>query len=245
MNLFPKPMIIGHRGSAGGAPENTMASFWLAIEQGAHAVELDTTLSKDGELVVIHDDSIERTTDGRGFVHELTVQELQQFDAGRWFHERYEGVRIPTLEEVLVQLPPQFIINIEIKGSDGELETRLAQLLNRCNRVETVFISSFRHKSLRYLKQLIPEIRVGLGYTADVVDHLAFARAFQPPVYSLHPHYKLISLREITAAVEQGIEVYPYTVNDPEAMRTLIDAGVSGIITDYPDRMNQLLKEMV
>jgi len=242
MSTFPKPLIIGHRGAAGHAPENTMASFWLAYEFGAHAIELDTTLSADGELVVIHDDTIDRTTDGRGFVDEMTVKELKQYDAGRWYHPRFEGERIPTLEEVLLQLPESFIINIEIKGSSGKLEERLAKLLVQCNRVETVFISSFRHKSLRYLKQLLPEIKVGLGYTADVVDHIAFANNFTPSLYSLHPHHALIGLHEIQEAVDQGIEVYPYTVNDPEKMKTLIEAGASGIITDYPDRMSQLLK---
>lgn len=243
MSTFPKPLIIGHRGAAGHAPENTMASFWLAHEFGAHAVELDTTLSKDGELVVIHDDTLDRTTDGKGAVSEMTVKELKQYDAGRWYHPRFEGERIPTLEEVLLQLPEHFIVDIEIKGSsDGKLEERLAQLLVQCNRVETVFVCSFRHKSLHYLKRLLPEVKVGLGYTADVVDHIVFANNFTLPLYSLHPHHALIGLHEIRAAVEQNIEVYPYTVNDPETMKALIAAGASGIITDYPDRMHELLK---
>ncbi|XID93505.1 glycerophosphodiester phosphodiesterase [Paenibacillaceae bacterium WGS1546] len=245
MSAFPKPLIIGHRGARGHAPENTMASFWLAHEYGAHAIELDTTLSGDGELVVIHDDTIDRTTDGKGAVGEMTVNELKQFDAGRWYHPRFEGERIPTLEEVLAQLPENFIINIEIKGSSGKLEERLAKLLVQYNRVETVFISSFRHKSLFYLKQLLPEIKVGLGYTADVVDHIAFARNFKLSLYSLHPHHALIGLHEIAEAVAQQIEVYPYTVNSPEKMKTLIEAGASGIITDYPDRMSHLLKARI
>lgn len=245
MSIFPKPLIIGHRGAAGHAPENTMSSFWMAREYGAQAIELDTTLSRDGELVVIHDNTIDRTTDGKGVVSEMTVKELKQFDAGRWFHPRFEGERIPTLEEVLLQLPEDFIINIEIKGSDGELEERLAKLLVQCDRVETVFISSFRHKSLHYLKRLMPEIKVGLGYTADVVDHIVFAQSFSLPLYSLHPHHALIGLHEIKAAVEQRIEVYPYTVNEPERMETLIAAGASGIITDYPDRMSALLKATI
>jgi len=130
-----------------------------------------------------------------------------------------------------------------VKGNAEQLEERLANLLVRWNRVESVFLSSFRHKKLAKMKQLLPEIRVGLGYTADVVDHIEFAKLFGNGLYSLHPHYQLIGLNEIRQAVDYGLHVYPYTVNEIADMQILLQAGASGIITDYPGRMHQLLQQ--
>ncbi|SFM30635.1 glycerophosphoryl diester phosphodiesterase [Paenibacillus sp. 1_12] len=244
MRSMPTPMIIGHRGSAGEAPENTLASFRLAVEQGAHAIELDAQLTKDGEIVVIHDKTIDRTTNGRGAVAELTLAELKCYDAGSWFHEKYKGEQIPTLAEVYEQMPDECVINVEIKGEmDGTLERKLAEFLYHSGRKQRTLISSFLHKSLMKLKVIAPESLIGLGYTADVVDHIAFAEAFGAQVYSLHPHYKLIGLDEIRLAVDRGLRVYPYTVNDENDMRELLQAGASGLITDFPGRMHKVIGE--
>lgn len=240
---FPNPMIIGHRGAAGEAPENTIASFLLAVQRGAHAVELDVNLSKDGEIIVFHDETLDRTTTGKGYIHELTWNEIKKYDAGIWFHERFEGETVPSLEEVFSKLPASTIINIELKGVSEQLETRLAELLLRWNRVETVFLSSFRHKKLATMKRLIPEIRVGVGYTADVMNHIEFANLFGKGLFSLHPHHKLISKDEIRQSVQHGLRVYPYTVNDPEDMEALLKAGASGLITDFPGRMHTVLQQ--
>ncbi|TBL79591.1 glycerophosphodiester phosphodiesterase [Paenibacillus thalictri] len=238
------PMIIGHRGAAGEAPENTLASFLLAVRQGAHAIELDVQLSKDGELVVIHDDTIDRTTNGKGAVAELTLEELKRYDAGLWYGEQFAGETIPTLAEVFERMPAECVVNVEIKGEmNGELERKLAELLYGSGRMETVLVSSFKHKSLKTLKLIAPEVRVGLGYTGDVIDHIAFAEAFGAEVFSLHPHHKLIGLHEIGLAVSKGIRVYPYTVNGEEDMRKLLQAGASGLITDYPGRMRAVLEQ--
>jgi len=109
MQPYPNPLIIGHRGAAGEAPENTLASFLLAVQQGAHAVELDIDLTKDGEIIVIHDDTLDRTTTGKGFISELTLKEIKQYDAGIWYDERFEGEKVPTLEEVFDKLPASTI----------------------------------------------------------------------------------------------------------------------------------------
>jgi len=242
MQPFPNPMIIGHRGAAGEAPENTISSFLLAAQQGAHAIELDVNLTCDGEIVVIHDETLERTTSGKGHVNELTLKEIKQYDAGLWFHERFEGETVPTLEEVFERVSSDLIVNIELKGKSEKLEIRLAEILQLWDRVDTVFLSSFRHKKLAKIKRLIPEIRIGLGYRADVVNHLAFAQTFGQELYSLHPHYKLIGLNDIQYAVQNALHVYPYTVNETEDMLMLLKAGASGLITDYPGRMHALLQ---
>ena len=157
MSTTTKPVIFAHRGASGEAPENTLAAFKLGLAQGCDAFELDVHLSKDGQIVVIHDGTIDRTTDGLGAVNEMTVEELKAFDAGSWFDEKYRGERIPLLEEVFDITPGHIIINIEIKGSyNGQLEPALIDLLKKRDRLDTVVISSFDWKSLRYIKELEP-----------------------------------------------------------------------------------------
>ncbi|MDQ0896529.1 glycerophosphodiester phosphodiesterase family protein [Paenibacillus sp. V4I7] len=140
-------LVIAHRGAKGEAPENTMAAFRLGLEQGCDAIELDIHLSKDGEIVVIHDDTMHRTTDISGKVNELTLAELKQADAGRWFHEKYAGERVPLLEEVFDLVPANIMINVEVKYSYGrKLESALVELMRRKNRIHNVVVSSFDHK---------------------------------------------------------------------------------------------------
>ncbi|MFD0620178.1 glycerophosphodiester phosphodiesterase [Paenibacillus sp. GCM10027629] len=236
------PLIIAHRGSAGEAPENSMAAFELALRQGCDAIELDIHLSKDGELIVCHDRTIDRTTDGSGAIREMTVTELKQFDAGRWFHEKYAGERIPLLKEVFDLVPQDIMINVEIKETyEGQIEERLLQLLRDSNRLAQVVVSSFDHKSLRRLKHIEPEVKIGLLYTMNAVDHHELANLIGVPVYALHPYGKLIDQEDILRATSHGLQVYPWTINTKDAMQQAIDKGVSGIITDYPGVLKQLL----
>lgn len=236
------PLIIGHRGAAGEAPENTLRSFQLAFEQGADAIELDIHLSADGELVVIHDHTIDRTTNGTGAVADLTLSELKRYDAGGWFHEQFAGEQIPTLLEVFEIVPKDRMVNIEIKAkTGGSLEAKLIALLRRTGMMEQAVVSSFNHKVLKHLKQIAPEVKIGLLYTANFVDHRICAEGFGAPVFSLHPHYSMIDLGDVQLATESGMQVYPYTMNNEADMRAFIQAGVSGIITDFPGRLHQLL----
>jgi len=236
------PLIIAHRGSAGEAPENTMAAFELALRQGCDAIELDIHLSKDGELIVCHDRTIDRTTDGSGAIREMTVTELKQFDAGRWFHEKYAGERIPLLKEVFDLVPQDIMINVEIKETyEGQIEERLLQLLRDSNRLAQVVVSSFDHKSLSRLKHIEPEVKIGLLYTMNAVDHNELADLLGVPVYALHPYGKLIDQKDILRATSHGLQVYPWTINTKDAMQQAIDKGVSGIITDFPGVLKQLL----
>ncbi|WP_281166722.1 glycerophosphodiester phosphodiesterase [Paenibacillus ginsengihumi] len=131
-NAAKKPLVIGHRGAAGEAPENTLASFRLALEQGADAVELDVHMSADGEIIVCHDATVNRTTDGQGAISTMSTAELRQLDAGRWFHERFAGERLPLLEEAFRLVPDNIMIHVEIKCPYSvRLEERLLGLLAR------------------------------------------------------------------------------------------------------------------
>ncbi|WP_442602000.1 glycerophosphodiester phosphodiesterase [Paenibacillus sp. KN14-4R] len=237
-----RPLIIGHRGAAGEAPENTLGSFQLALEQGAEGLELDVHLSKDGQLVVCHDATLDRTTDMTGYIHQLTVEELKKADAGSWFHEKFANERIPLLEEVFDLVPPHIMINVEIKHTyDHHLEPALVDLLRRRGRLDSVVVSSFDFKSLLGLKLLEPEAKIGLLYDVNLVRHSALASTLGVPVYSLHPNFRRIDAEDVRDAVQQGLQVYPYTINDAEMMEQAIQYGVSGIITDYPAKLKSLL----
>ncbi|WP_284644788.1 glycerophosphodiester phosphodiesterase [Paenibacillus silviterrae] len=237
-----KPLVIAHRGAKGEAPENTLGAFKLGLDQGCDAIELDVHLSKDGELIVIHDATMDRTTDKEGTVNEMTVAEIQRADAGRWFHEKYEGERVPLLEEVFDLVPANIMINVEIKGSYGRrLEPALVKLMQKKNRVHNVVVSSFDFKSLQHLKLHEPEAKIGLLYDVNAMRHSDLARLMSTPVYSLHPHMRRIDKAEVADAVNQGLKVFPYTINEEEHMLLAIEYGVSGIITDYPGKLKALL----
>lgn len=242
-----RPLIIAHRGAAGEAPENTLASFSLALDQGCDAIELDVHLSADGQLIVCHDDDIDRTTTGKGRISEMSVFELKKYDAGLWFHEKFKNEKLPLLEEVFDLVPKETMINVEIKNIPSYyhgIEQMLLDLMIEKNRVEQVVVSSFDHKCLVRLKQLEKEVKIGLLYYTNLFDHQRYANLLRVPVYSLHPQFEAIHHEDISNATKQGLEVYPWTVNKEEAMKKLIDSGVTGIITDYPGKLKQLLKEL-
>lgn len=238
-------MVIAHRGAAGEAPENTLGSFKLGLEQGCTGIELDVHLSKDGEIIVCHDATIDRTTDGQGTIRDMTVDELKRFDAGRWFHERFEGERLPLLEEVFDLVPRDVQINVEVKGSyDGRIEPALVQLLKRKDRMDSVFVSSFDFPSLELLKSVEPDIRVGMLYSINVERHYRMPQLLDCPVYSLHSQWSKLSAKSVKDALDRGFKVYPWTVNDEDTMKRMIEYGVSGIITDYPGRLNRVLNSL-
>ncbi|GAA3402300.1 glycerophosphodiester phosphodiesterase [Paenibacillus hodogayensis] len=235
-------MVIAHRGAAGEAPENTLAAFALGLEQGCTGIELDVHLSKDGEIIVCHDTTLNRTTDRQGAIGNLTVEEIKQADAGSWFHERFAGERVPLLEEVFDLVPPEVQINVEIKAGNDGIAPALVELMKRKDRLNDVFVSSFDFDILERLKELEPEARIGLLYHIRMTHHDRMAGLLDYPVYSLHPHWSRMDKRSVSEAIERGLRVYPWTVNEEANMLNMIDCGVSGIITDYPGRLKRLLE---
>jgi len=237
------PITIAHRGASGEAPENTMAAFRLALEQGCDAIELDVHLSRDGQLVVCHDGTIDRTTDRTGAIRDMTADELKRADAGRRFGEAFEGERIPLLEEVFGLVPAEIMINVEIKDTCGrKLEPALLEAMRRHDRLDSVVVSSFDHTSLVALKRLEERVKIGLLYDCKPVRHSALAEMTGVPVYSLHPKFKRLDREDVGEAAMRGLQIYAYTINKEDAMAEAIRMGVSGVITDYPGRMRQLLK---
>jgi glycerophosphoryl diester phosphodiesterase len=203
---FHHPMVIGHRGAAGEAPENTLASFQLALEQGVQGIELDVHLSKDGEIIVCHDPTLDRTTDGTGWIYEHSSADIKRVDAGSWFGARFAGEAIPLLGEVFDLVPDTIMINVEIKSSyDGRMETALLDFLRRTNRLENVVVSSFDHKCLKRLKLLEPQAKIGLLYAANLIQHAEYARMVGVDVYSLHPHHQLLNSEDVSEAKAAGL----------------------------------------
>lgn len=241
-----RPLILAHRGACFGAPENTMAAFRLAAEMGADGIELDVRLCKDDEAVVIHDSQIDKTTDGSGRLKDFTLAELQALDAGSWFGAEFTGERIPTLAQVLHELGPRLIFNIELKTaslfSDG-LEAEVVRLIEDTNMAHRTIVSSFSPMALWRVRRLNRHISIGLLYSSDQPFDF-YRRGLRSLVrpHSLHPRWDTIDEKAVTAAHRQGLRMYPWTCNDLDALRRLIAWGIDGIITDRPDLMYDILQ---
>lgn len=239
------PLIIAHRGASGLAPENSLAAFQIAVDEGADGIELDVHLSKDGEVVVIHDETIDRTSNGTGYVHEMTVDELKAYDIGSWFDPKFSSERIATLQEVIDVLPDSIFLNVEIKNSpivyEG-IESKLVDVLRRNNRLDSTVVSSFDHESLYRVKKLAPELKIGLLYKLNYLDTLEYVNLFKEKgteVYSLHPSRQIIINRDIEEVKQAGLQIYPYTVNDEGVAQTLTKQGATGLITNYPKAIKE------
>jgi glycerophosphoryl diester phosphodiesterase len=234
-----RPLNIAHRGASQVAPENTLAALRAAREMGADGVELDVSLSADGEVVVIHDDTVDRTTDGQGLVRHLWLDSLKSLDAGSWFGPRFAGERIPTLREVLEWAQDGTLLNIELKGisprPDG-LEHKVIRLAREHRLQGRVMLSSFNPFALRRAKTFDPDIETGLLYSPDLPLFLrrAWLRPFCRPD-ALHAHHTLVSEAYMGWARERGYRVNVWTVDDAQDMAGLVSQGVDMIITNRPD----------
>jgi glycerophosphoryl diester phosphodiesterase len=237
-----RPLNLGHRGALSLAPENTLASFARARDSGADGVEFDVQLSADAQLVIIHDHTLERTTDGRGGVVSRSLAELKQLDAGRWFDPGYAGERIPTLQEVIDLLGNQMLLNIEIKskpGENGDLEQSVIECIRR-NRCEgKVLISSFNMESLRRVRQAAPELPIGVLYSHPLdEEEITDLRA-----EAVHPQWTLVDEDLVQRAHAAGRKVNVWTVNEEADQRRMIALGVDAIITNFPQRLASILHE--
>jgi glycerophosphoryl diester phosphodiesterase len=235
---LPHPVIFAHRGSSAHAPENTLAAFDLAIQQGADAIELDAKLSADGYVVVIHDQTVDRTTDGTGKVRELTLAELRQLDAGAYFDIAFHGERIPTLEEVFQSAGVRTYANIELTNyasPTDPLPARVAELVKKYGLEKRVLFSSFNPLALLRIQKLLPETPAGL--LAFPRWSGALARSWLGnliPHQSLHPEQGDVTPSLVKRVHRSGQKVFVYTVNEAEVMRRLFSWDIDGIFTDDP-----------
>jgi glycerophosphoryl diester phosphodiesterase len=236
---------IAHRGASAAAPANTLAAFQKAIELGADGVEFDVHLSADGVPVIIHDFTVDATTDGSGRVIDLTLAQLKQLDAGSTFDPSFAGERIPTLEEVLEALGSRLLLNIELKTTsphDNGLEQAVIAQVERHSLSDDVLLSSFNPFSLRRAKQIAPHIPVGLLYGPELPLPLRRAwLAFLVPHEARHPKHTMVDASYMAWARRRGYRVNTWTVDDPDEMRRLINLGVDGIVTNVPDVLRSVL----
>lgn len=237
--------IFAHRGFSAVAPENTMAAFRRAAEAGADGLELDVHLSKDGEVVVIHDETVNRTTDGKGKVRELTLEELRRLDAGSRFGKEFAGEKIPLLHEVLELVADQKLwLNIELKNNKFPypgLEEKVLEVISRFGLSQKTVYSSFNHYSLQRIKEKQPETDTALLYMAHLIEpwnYAAWAGAS-----SIHPYWPTVTEELVRGCREQGLSLRPFTVNQSRVMGRLIELGVDAIITDKVDLLTDLLAE--
>jgi glycerophosphoryl diester phosphodiesterase len=234
--------IIAHRGASAYAPENTMAAFRKALDMGADGIELDVHLTKDNHIVVIHDWKVDRTSNGSGAIASMALGELKQLDFGSWFSEEFTGETIPTMEEVLDLLRGwNGLLNVEIKIMPGlyeGLEKKLLGMLKSWNMLDKTIISSFNHYSLATIKRLESNIKIGLLYSAGLYEPWNYAATLNAD--AIHPYYHAIVPEIVEGCHSHGVQVNPYTVDNPEHILFMLKAGVDGIITNVPDVAKQI-----
>jgi glycerophosphoryl diester phosphodiesterase len=216
---------IGHRGAKGYEPENTLISFGKAIDLNVDGIELDVHLSSDGEIMVIHDETIDRTTNGKGFVENLTSSQLKELE-------------IPTLIEVLDLANRRCFINIELKGIGTTKPTAdLIELYAKQKNwnYKDFIVSSFDWKMLEETQLLNPKIRIGVLTEESISAALAYAKKIN--AFSIHPDYRLLTKDNVALMQKSGFEIYPWTVNSNEDIQKIKSFNVNGIISDFPDRI--------
>lgn len=241
------PLILGHRGASAHAPENTLPAFQLAVDQGADGIELDVMLSKDKRLIVIHDHTLERTTNGTGKVPEHNYEQLKDLDAGLWFGEHFQNTRLPLLDEVYEQLGGKCLINVELKNyhqpGDALPDIALA-LTKKYDLLDSVLFSSFNARNIVRLKKAEPKAKTGLLCLPKLAG--AFFRG--PIGYlfgydALHPYKADVSKTSVKRAHKRGKAINVWTVNNAEDLHRLISLGVDAIITDDPRHALQIRDE--
>jgi glycerophosphoryl diester phosphodiesterase len=247
MRDWPRPLILAHRGASAHAPENTLAAFELALKQGAHGVELDAKLSADGEVVVIHDESVERTTNGQGRVSQLDLTALRELDAGSFFSDQFKGEKIPTLAEVFETLGKRAIINVELTNyktpRDG-LADKVCELVQHFGLQDRVLFSSFFPSNLTRTRSLLPDTPRGLLALGGWIGWWARSFGFNFGDYqALHPGLHDVTPQQIARVHRLKRRIHVWTVNTAEDMRRLIGWGVDGVITDDPKLAMDIVAE--
>ncbi len=237
------PLVLAHRGASYDAPANTLAAFKLARQMGADGVELDTSLTADGIPVVIHDFSVDETTDGTGRVRDLTLREIKRLDAGSHYDFAFKTERIPTLEEAFEVMGPEMLVNVELKSvglRPNGLEAAVLGVIRRHNMHSRVIVSSFNLFALRRFHHLAPNIPLGYLYSPDMPLYLRWFM-LGVPHQARHPQHTLITPNYMAWAHHQRFRVNTWTVDDPARMSALRDLGVDAIITNRPNVLLEVL----
>lgn len=243
--------VIAHRGASDYYPENTMAAFEASVDMQAEMIELDVVLSKDGVPVVIHDARLNRTTDGTGMVSDYTVNELKERDAGSWFNSTFAGERLPTLEEVLQFAAGTIALNIEIKTESvtdqvtNGIEEKSLNLVKEYDMDNHVLFSSFDYRAVAHLKALAPNMPVAILYNKSQSNGLLPSELLDKyDADAFNCSYGQLTRRRLTDIKKHEIPVFIYTINEKRKMKKLIRSGVSGIFTNKPDVLRDVIRSL-
>ena len=258
-----RPLVIAHQGGDGIWPGDTLYAFEKAVEIGADVLEMDAHITRDGQIVLMHDEEVDRTTDGTGLIEDMTVDELRQLDAAyQWSNDddktfpfRGQGIRVPTLEE-LFQKFPQMRYVIEIKLTENPIDQPLCDLIRKHDMQDKVMVASFHDEAMQNFRAACPEVATSAS-RGEVTKFVLLGKVFlsgliAPQYESIQPPYEpsesknipIMTKRFIREAHAKNIAVEPWTVDDPKLMKQYIEWGVDGIITDRPDLMIEVLNEM-
>ena len=257
---FPSPTVIAHRGGGGLAPENSLLAFDQAVAMdGVHALEMDIHLSRDGKLIVAHDDDVDRMTNGTGLIREMTAAEVRQLDAGyHWtddngmtFPFRGHGHYLPTMDEIFERYP-NHIINVDIKQHDQATVDAFVALIKRHNVQDRMVVGSFDTKTVGRFRTMLPEVATCASYwevlSFFLLNKIGLSQfwrgscvAFQISEFDDSGRLRVISERFVRNLKVHNVQLYVWTVNDSAEMSRLLDWGVDGIITDYPDRLLEVI----
>jgi glycerophosphoryl diester phosphodiesterase len=238
LEQLPQPVIFAHRGASAISPENTLAAFRLAGEIGAPAVELDVKLSADGQVVVIHDQTVDRTTNGHGDVRNLPLSALRDLDAGSYFGPQFTAEKIPVLSEVLETVGHQMLVNIELTNyatTRDHLVEKVAELVKQHNMAKRVLFSSFTPFNLIRMRRLLPDTLSGLLVLegrAGALSRSFVGRWITPKI--IHPYKDDVTPAFVERQKRLKRRIHVWTVNDPLEMKRLFELGVDGIFTDDP-----------
>lgn len=251
-----KPLVIAHRGGAGLWPENTLFALQEAAKLGVDLSEIDIHMTRDGVLVAIHDESVERTTNAKGLVQDFTLAELKKLDAGyhwtndegRTFPFRNQGIKIPSLNEIFAAFPKQ-VISIEIKQNDPPIVAALRELINHHQKTKQVLVSAFNARTMKVMRRLCPKLATAA--TQAEIDRFSrlskifLTRPFLLSATALEIPFDIVTAHFVKAAHRKHKRVDVWTVNEIEDMERFLALGVDGILTDFPDRLLNLIRAKI
>ncbi|WP_035796320.1 glycerophosphodiester phosphodiesterase [Clostridium akagii] len=238
-----KTLNIAHRGASGDYPENTMLAFFSAKDLGCHGIETDVQLTKDNIPVLIHDETVNRTTNGKGFVKDYTYSELVKLDAGSHFSNKFSCETIPTLDELMnFAKNSNLILNLELKNSIinyPNLEEIVLNKINEYSLGNKIIISSFNHYSMKHFKNIAPHINVGLLYDINLYHPEKYAKFVGAD--ALHPNFHSLNSKIVKDSHNENIKINTYTVNTLKDMESMLKLKVDGIITNYPGILKKII----
>lgn len=246
---------VSHRGASAYAPEHTIASYDMGEKMHGDYIEIDLQMTKDGHLIAMHDVTLDRTTNGTGSVKDYTLNEIKQLDAGSWFNEKYpyaskaeyEGLKVPTLEEVFKKFGKNNSYYIETKSPDvyPGMEKELLKLIDeyKINK-EKLLVQSFSSQSLKVMNELDPSIKLVqlISYKANAEITDAEIKEIKQYAMGIGPNHTYLNEEYVQKVMNSGLELHPYTVNDKERMKQLINWGVTGMFTNHPDLLHDVKK---